>query len=65
MDNSKQLELASELAHNSTVDELKDLYSEDELYKDDNGCKIYKDEVQDIFNRWYTYYLDIITEILN
>jgi hypothetical protein len=54
------IELASNLSHQSTFDEMKDLYNEDELWVDDNGTKIYKDDVQEVFNRWYDYYRDEI-----
>ena len=55
-----KLKLASELAHNATIDELKDLYTEEELWIDDNGTDVYIDEAQEVFNRWYDYYESII-----
>ena len=55
-----KLELVSELSHNATVDELRDLYTEEELWKDDNGTDVYIEEAQEVFNRWYDYYEAII-----
>lgn len=55
-----KLELASELAHKATIDELKDLYTEEELWINDNGTDVYIDEAQEVFNRWYDYYESII-----
>lgn len=56
------LEVASELAHNATIDELSELYNEDELWEvsDDEGGLTYIDDAQEVFNRWYNYYLNII-----
>ena len=54
------MELASKLAHNATRDELMDLYTEEELWRDDNGTDVYIDEAQEVFNRWYDYYESII-----
>ena len=55
-----KLELASKLSHNATRDELMDLYTEEELWKDDNGTDVYIEEAQEVFNRWYDYYEAII-----
>ena len=56
-------ELASELAHDATVDELSNVYDEEELYQTDDGdVLIYKDDVQDVFNRHYDYFLSKIEE---
>lgn len=58
-----EIELASELAHDATVDELSNVYDEEELYQTDNGdVLIYKDDVQDVFNRHYDYFLSKIEE---
>jgi hypothetical protein len=59
------LEVASELAHDSTVNEVLNplsdlqLINEDDMWKtDENENTIYKEEVQDIFNKWYDFYYD-------
>jgi len=59
------LEVASELAHDSTVDEVLNplsdlqLINEDDMWEtDENENTIYKEEVQDIFNKWYDFYYD-------
>ena len=68
-----KVELASNLAHKSVMDELiipfqtdgsYSLYeNEDDLFiEDENENMIYKDDVQDVFNRWYDYYLNMIEE---
>ena len=68
-----KIELASNLAHKSVMDELiipfqtngsYSLYeNEDDLFiEDENENLIYKDDVQDVFNRWYDYYLNMIEE---
>ena len=58
-----EIELASELDHDATVDELSNVYDEEELYQTDNGdVLIYKDDVQDVFNRHYDYFLSKIEE---
>lgn len=68
-----KIELASNLAHKSVMDELiipfqtDGFYSiyenEDDLFiEDENENMIYKDDVQDFFNRWYDYYLNMIEE---
>lgn len=58
-----EIELASELAHDATVDELSNVYDEEELCQTDDGdVLIYKDYVQDVFNRHYDYFLSKIEE---
>lgn len=58
-----EIELASELAYDATVDELSNVYDEEELYKTEDGkVLIYKDDVQDVFNRHYDYFLSKIEE---
>ena len=58
-----EIELASELAHDATVKELSNIYEKDDLYQIDNGdALIYKDDVQDVFNRHYDYFLTKIEE---
>ena len=62
-----KIELASELAHKATVDELVlngDYNSEDDLHNfDDEDVLTYKEEVQDVFNRWYDFYIDEIEKV--
>lgn len=61
------VQVATELAKDNTIDEILNpigdyvlLYgfsSEDDLYEfDEEGNSTYKEEVQDIFNKWYDYY---------
>ena len=68
-----KIELASNLAHKSVMDELiipfqtdgsYSIYeNEDDLFiEDENENMIYKDDVQDVFNRWYDFYLNMIEE---
>lgn len=63
------IEVASDLAHNAMLNEvMSPLYDgeiiieEDRLYnydEEDNGT--YKEEYQDIFNKWYDYFFEMIT----
>jgi len=59
-----EVELADILATGSTVDELVingDYESEDDLYREFEDVYTFKnEEIQDVFNRWYDYYYDII-----
>ena len=66
--NINEIELASNLAHEALVSELVvyaqtdgeySLYEcEDDLMEeDDNGDLRYKDDVQDVFNKYYDMYL--------
>ena len=65
-----EVEVADILATNATIDELVGncdcsgiMYeSEEDLYKydEENDIDTFKDEVQDVFNRWYDYYWDIL-----
>jgi hypothetical protein len=64
-----EVEVADILATNATIDELVvngSYGSEEDLYEPMGGCSIdtdidcFKDEVQDVFNRWYDYYYDIL-----
>lgn len=58
------VETAAELANDNTIDEilnpigdyvlLQGFNSEDDLYE--QGSLKYKEEVQDVFNKWYDYY---------
>lgn len=63
-----EVEAADELATKSTYDELvvrgeyqdeEDLYEEDE----DNGDLKFKEPVQDVFNDWYDFYIDLLTKL--
>ena len=68
-----KIELASNLAHKSVIDELiipfqtdgsYSLYeNEDDLFiENEDEILTYKDDVQDVFNKWYDYYLNMIEE---
>ena len=55
-----EIELASELAHERMMihwDDPEDIYIED-----GEGCVIYTDKAQDIFNEYYDYYLTTLTK---
>ena len=61
------VEVASILAHNAVVDELvtdKQIYlSEDDLWEELQPNELsYKEDVQDVFIRWYDYFYDTLTE---
>lgn len=64
-----EVEVADILATNATIDELVvngSYESEEDLYETMASCTIdteidcFKDEVQDVFNRWYDYYWNIL-----
>jgi hypothetical protein len=60
-----EIELACDLAHLATTAELiHDLPSEypdeESLYEVDNRDYVYKPHVQDLFNNYYDYYLEMI-----
>ena len=67
-----EVEVADILATNATIDELvtgeidSPYNSEEDLYEPMSGCSIdtdidcFKYEVQDVFNRWYDYYWNIL-----
>jgi len=60
---SQLLELASELAHNRTADNLFNnelITSEDDMFIENEGTLIYTDIAQDEFNECYDYYLSTI-----
>ncbi len=53
------LEVASNLAHQATYDEQKDIIAdESDLFNGEN----YAEEHQEVFNRWYEYFLDKLAE---
>lgn len=56
------LELADELAHQRTKNEL-NIVDSSEMYEQQSIEIRYKDSVQDVFNKWYDYYLDKIEEL--
>jgi hypothetical protein len=56
------IELASELAHVKTMCELN--ITEEEMYKESGDVLFYKEDVQDVFNEWYDYYLTGIEKFL-
>lgn len=58
-----EVELASDLAEGATHDELiaSLVYSEEmEWVTDEDGNKSYTEGAQDIFNRWYDYFGEMI-----
>ena len=64
-----EVEVADILATNATIDELVvngSYESEEDLYEPMGDCSIdtdidcFKDEVQDVFNRWYDYYWGVL-----
>lgn len=64
-----EIQLASELSHKVTVDYIlsdKELFlhydTEDDLLVDDNGVLIYQDDVQEVFNAYYDYFISKILE---
>ena len=64
------VEVASELAHNATADELvfenvySEINSEEDLYEeDDNGDTVYTEVAQDVFNNWYDYFYTVIENL--
>ena len=68
-----KVELASNLANNRLIAEFitpsknNDFnplykYEEDLFIEDDNENMVYKDEVQEIFDDWYDYYITMIDE---
>ena len=60
-----RIELACELAHARTFEQLRDKYpTEDDLYLESDNVITYKEDVQGVFNDWYDYYLDKINEVL-
>jgi len=65
------IEVASELAHQRLVAELPErferqhnwgIYREEDMWQDlSNGDKIYKEQVQDIFNMYYDEFFEFLT----
>lgn len=60
-----EVELASELAYNATVDELviyEEIYETEEYLFEENedGELVYKEGVQNVFDRYYDYYYGLI-----
>jgi len=59
-----EVEVADILATNATIDELVvngSYESEDDLYREFEDVFTFKnEEVQDVFNRWYDYYWNIL-----
>lgn len=55
---SKKLELASELAHKRVLES-----GCQKIYQDDHESH-YSEEAQDLFNEYYSNYLDLINEII-
>lgn len=52
------VELASELAHNATVDECNN--DGNDLFVEDSKDEVYTEIAQEVFNRWYDYYYNEI-----
>ncbi len=59
------IELASELAHNTTKVSLNIVDSAVMYIEDENGNHVYTDEIQDEFNAHYDYYLTMIEQTLD
>ena len=59
-----EVEVADILATNATIDELVvngSYESEDDLYREFEDVFTFKnEEIQDVFNRWYDYYWNIL-----
>ena len=59
-----KVEITNILATNATIDELVvngSYESEDDLYREFEDVFTFKnEEVQDVFNRWYDYYWNIL-----
>jgi len=65
------IEVASELAHQRLVAELPErferqhnwgIYREEDMWQDDGGgSKIYKEQIQDIFNMYYDEFFEFLT----
>ncbi len=60
-----EIELASNLAHNATWEVFSNVLScEDDLFESDGGddddCVVYKENIQDIFNKWYDFFISEI-----
>lgn len=63
-----RVELQSNLAHNSAMDEMinnQSINDEDEMYVDAESDMLeYTEKAQDVFNRWYDYYYDEINKAI-
>jgi hypothetical protein len=58
-----KIEVACELAHDRTQLEL-DIIDSSEMYEyETQECFIYKEHIQEHFNRWYDYYLTKLEEL--
>ena len=57
------LEVDSELAHRRTQQELNIKDSADMYVQTTEDCFNYKEDVQDVFNKWFDYYESIIEEL--
>lgn len=64
MDNSKLLELCSELAHTWVVENKPNGVDIFELESDNKNCQIYTEICQDMFNSRFDYYYEMITNKL-
>lgn len=62
-----KIELASELAQESAMHEMMDdelIMNESDMFVGPtDGCTHYTDHAQDVFNRWYDYFLFKIEEV--
>jgi len=56
-------EVASELAHSRTKIEIGCSDSAEMYAQETEHTFVYKDEVQDVFNKWYDYYLTKLEEL--
>lgn len=56
-----EVEVATRLAHNRTLEESRDICAnEDEMYEYHNPEGAYIPEIQKRFNDWYDYYFNIL-----
>jgi len=53
------LEVASELAHIKTKKEL-GIQGSEMYVEDTEGCLVYTDDVQDVFDEYYDYYYEML-----
>lgn len=64
MNNLQLLELSSELAQDRAIAEADNYEYQVKMYNSDDD-ENYSEEFQDIFNKWYDHYFDIINRTIN